>query len=104
MTTQERTVASLARRLDKVKPGWEQLVNTEALDLYSGYNCIAGQVFKDEAALGGEWSNGYGYAVLDPSGPLYHLTEAQGIAVSWNPGYRQPWIDLIDQRRAAATS
>lgn len=41
------TVAEAALLLDRVKPGWEYLINFNVLDMRFGDTCILGQVYGD---------------------------------------------------------
>jgi hypothetical protein len=57
-------VANGARWLDENFPGWEERIDPKTLMIWSGYDCICGQLFADEAkksrAKGVE--NGYDWA------------------------------------------
>ena len=53
-------VAEGVKLLDEIKPGWRSLVDRDLLDISSPSNCIAGQVFQDEA-YSEDWLNGYGW-------------------------------------------
>lgn len=63
MMQYQRTVNSLAVKLDTVKPGWAYLVDTDRLNLMSGTDCLLGQVFAGEArSYGGSSYSGYAWA------------------------------------------
>lgn len=102
-TTQEALhVQAAAAALDRLKPGWANLVNLDTLCLESHRCCVLGQVFAQEAAAGsGPFPypmSGYGYG--------YQILAAQfRIGFPFNSDvfahdrvYKHHWINAIRQR------
>lgn len=103
MMQYQRTVNSLAVKLDAVKPGWAYLVDTDKLNLRSVTDCVLGQVFADEARNHdkGCTCSGYGWAALRKDGPFRAgLSERQEEAFACYQ-YKPAWIAAIEQRRAS---
>lgn len=104
-------VARCAAELDRVKPGWETLVDIETLCIFDSKRCILGQVFREEAEEVGA-SSGYDYA-LDIwhhgswAAPLTHVERESKMVASgstkwsgfWSPATKSEWIELINDRR-----
>ena len=90
----ETQVARGAAWLDERKPGWENLVDIDKLVMSDSDNCIAGQVFRDEAAEHPDWhvTDGYDY-VYDLMGGeelVSHAFVFEG---------REQWIAQVEARR-----
>jgi hypothetical protein len=48
MTTIAERVANGAELLDEKKPGWDQRIDLDTLQMHSCYRCILGQLFADD--------------------------------------------------------
>ena len=91
-------VAKGAARLDERLPGWERRIDIGILSLGSCFDCIVGQLFKDESA----WPFSYGIRALDMGVDGVGAAE-YGVA-DHNGGERafdylqDAWVDAIAAR------
>lgn len=96
-----------AEFLDRVKPGWERLVDLAALDLSDGCRCVLGHVFAGEAGVfnlfmaGGEyWWDGYSLGstllpdLMFPSALLGFNSDKSAEF----PALDEAWISLLKSR------
>ena len=79
-----------AQWLDMVRPGWARLVDPDVLNMWSGTQCVLGQVFSDRAASIGSWT-GFGYAAK-----TYREETASMVFIGNR--YREAWMNAIAQR------
>ena len=89
----ETKVARGARWLDEVVPDWWKRIDVDNLDLSDGYECICGQLFREEGAARKE--SGYNYAWNS----LFAQANAwiTGLVKSLDP---DATADEIEERRA----
>ena len=76
------TVEGFAQILDKEKPGWENLINIDVLDMAYHTNCILGQLY-----------GGYSKYREQLFGPGHHLSMLESNI------YKNDWIVAINARR-----
>lgn len=62
-TDLELTVEAGAAWLDRVKPGWPQLIDLQRLDMSMPTSCVLGQVFEEEALHDDYTPSGYTWAL-----------------------------------------
>lgn len=86
--------------LDMVKPGWQNLIDWDRLDITNNTACVAGQALRDEAeresdAGGFRWLTGY-----DMLRELYGLSPDERAALGFSTddlddaGENDPWREL----------
>jgi hypothetical protein len=109
----DERVATGARWLDSILPGWHRTIDTSMLDLDSCCNCILGQLFDKEAAPGGSGPNGYTYAAYHYGGARadwdtgHHWALRNGFVKKDGPDgesvdeIEDAWLDLIAERLQA---
>ena len=96
-TTRER-IEKGAAWLDKVKPEWRSLIDTETLDMRAGDVCVLGQVFATAATEAGI-SNGYSYAYHEANEASYQWAIDHGFE-SGGEDYstlRAAWLDFLSE-------
>lgn len=84
LTADKLAVENGARWLDETVPGWRASVNLEHLDLNSGCNCVAGQIFGSYWRLVPEaWNRQYGEIYGTRRSLRVTITEAQAIGLGF---------------------
>lgn len=94
----ESAVTRAAKKLDKIKPGWENLIDTQTLDIFQCDKCVLGQVFEEEANREG-YLTGYHLGMNRLWDQLFN--GGTGVAFSDTRGHDQ-WVQEINARREAA--
>lgn len=98
-----QAVATTAKALDQTIPGWENMIDTNRLDLWSGQACIFGQLRRksEVRALLGEdatwgWDSLFD-AVADKSGTSRSVMSEAVIGHTTSPQHRA-WLQEIAHR------
>jgi hypothetical protein len=89
--------------LNKVKPEWRDLVDISDLDLASGFYCVLGQVFHDEAEEYG-YADGFDYAIgyVVPVPPASAFNQNRAAWMEEH-GFDLRYVPSIDYRPLTAT-
>lgn len=80
------SVENAAKFLDSVKPGWENLIDLDKLDMQSSTNCVLGQVYADNV----DNERGYFWA-------LDNVVDAEEYDNEFC-GYTNKWKDQVRKR------
>jgi hypothetical protein len=105
----ERAMAGAAV-LGRLCPGWPDMVDLSRLDMASGSECIAGQVFADRAEQGG-YVDGWTYLRRTQFGADpdrgYQTMRTYGFDSAGSVGYldlEEAWIEVVTNIRDAEHS
>ena len=95
MPTLEERVQAGAEYLDEIRPGWEEEVNTDHLQLNNCLDCVLGQLFGDfdEALAELDITEG------DAKSMGFLLSEFRNFEEEDYPELTDIWRDLIKKRR-----
>lgn len=101
----ERVVKGAAY-LDTIRPGWEDEIDLEILDITDASCCVLGELYADEVPADDEHLNGYDYATKKFSWSIGDAAAHGFTVASWGEPkqweeLQAAWEELITARLAA---